>query len=89
MAIFLFACALAAYAVYVAGLGLYRLFLHPLASFPGPKYAAVSRWHEAYYDVYCQGKFIFWIKRQHELYGMSNIDGLSNLARPHCSNRPR
>ncbi|KAL4805142.1 cytochrome P450 [Aspergillus unguis] len=61
--------ATAAYAVYVVGLGLYRLFLHPLASFPGPKYAAVSRWHEAYYDVYRQGKFIFWIQRQHELYG--------------------
>lgn len=57
-------------AVYLLGLGLYRLFLHPLAGFPGPRYAALSRWHECYYDVYLQGKFIFWIKEQHELYGM-------------------
>ncbi|KAL4915704.1 cytochrome P450, partial [Aspergillus aurantiobrunneus] len=59
----------ASYAVYLLGLGIYRLFLHPLAQFPGPKYAALSRWHECYYDVYLQGKFIFWIEQQHKLYG--------------------
>lgn len=58
------------YIVYLLGLGLYRLLLHPLAGFPGPRYAALSRWHECYYDVHLQGRFIFWIKKQHERYGM-------------------
>ncbi|BCS18374.1 cytochrome P450 [Aspergillus puulaauensis] len=57
------------YIVYLLGLGLYRLLLHPLAGFPGPRYAALSRWHECYYDVHLQGRFIFWIKKQHERYG--------------------
>lgn len=55
---------------YVLGLVIYRLYFHPLAGFPGPKYAAISRWHEYYYDVHLQGKFIFYIKSLHEKYGM-------------------
>ncbi|KAL2831417.1 cytochrome P450 [Aspergillus cavernicola] len=58
-----------AYAVYLLGLAFYRLFFHPLTGFPGPKYAALSRWHECYYDVYLKGKFIFWIEEQHKRYG--------------------
>jgi hypothetical protein len=57
--------------VYLLGIGIYRLYFHPLAKFPGPKYAVLSRWHECYYDVYLQGKFIFWIEEQHKNYGLS------------------
>ncbi|KAL4926190.1 cytochrome P450 [Aspergillus undulatus] len=58
-----------AYVAYVGGLGLYRLLFHPLARFPGPKYAALSRWHEYYYDGYLPGKFMWWIEEQHKRYG--------------------
>ncbi|KIA76001.1 cytochrome P450 [Aspergillus ustus] len=61
--------AISAYVAYNLGLGVYRVFFHPLARFPGPKYAALSRWHERYYDVYLGGKFIFWIEVQHRKYG--------------------
>ncbi|KAI1264400.1 cytochrome P450 [Xylariaceae sp. FL1019] len=54
---------------YYSGLGVYRLFLHPLARFPGPKLAAVSRWYEAYYDVIKDGQFTFKIKELHKKYG--------------------
>jgi Cu/Ag efflux pump CusA len=40
----------AALAYYIT-LAFYPLFLHPLARFPGPKSAAISRWNEAYYNV--------------------------------------
>ncbi|KAL3477617.1 cytochrome P450 [Aspergillus californicus] len=58
-----------AYVLFLLALVCYRLVFHPLSRFPGPKYAAVSRWHECYYDVYLQGKFIFWIEKQHKKYG--------------------
>ncbi|KAH9984483.1 trichodiene oxygenase [Xylariaceae sp. FL0662B] len=38
-------------AVYLASLSFYRLSLHPIGCFPGPRLAAISRWYEAYYDV--------------------------------------
>lgn len=47
----------------------YRLFLHPLAKFPGPKLAAVTRYYEAYYDVILGGQYTFQIAKMHEKYG--------------------
>lgn len=54
---------------YVLGLFVYRLYFHPLAAFPGPKYAAVSRWHEFYHEVVKQGQFTFEVQKLHEKYG--------------------
>ncbi|KAI1827638.1 cytochrome P450 [Xylaria intraflava] len=55
--------------VYYATLAFYRLFLHPLARFPGPKLAAVSRWYEGYYDVVLDGQYTFKIAELHKKYG--------------------
>ena len=61
--------AIAAYALYVLGLVIYRLYFHPLAKFPGPKYAAISRWHEFYYEVVLKGQFTFKVQELHKQYG--------------------
>ncbi|KAI0420251.1 cytochrome P450 [Xylaria grammica] len=47
----------------------YRLYLSPLAKFPGPKLAAATGWYEFYYDYWLNGQYIFEIERMHKRYG--------------------
>ncbi|KAG6365865.1 hypothetical protein INS49_000041 [Diaporthe citri] len=55
--------------VLLGSLVFHRLFLHPLAKYPGPKLAAITRWYECYYDVIQNGQNTFKIKELHEEYG--------------------
>lgn len=57
--------------VYGAALTIYRLYFHPLAKFPGPKIAAITRWYEAYYDVALDGRYEKRIIEFHRKYGKS------------------
>lgn len=47
----------------------YRLYLHPLSHFPGPKFAICTYWYEFYYDVIKRGKYTWKLKELHEKYG--------------------
>ncbi|KAI0972475.1 trichodiene oxygenase [Xylaria arbuscula] len=58
-----------ALSLYYSSLVFYRLYLHPLAKFPGPKLAAASRWYEAYYDLILGGKYTWQIREMHKKYG--------------------
>ncbi|RAH79186.1 putative cytochrome P450 [Aspergillus japonicus CBS 114.51] len=60
---------LAAAALYGVTLVIYRLYLHPLARFPGPKIAAATGWYEFYHDVIRGGMYIHEIQRMHRKYG--------------------
>lgn len=60
--------------ILLACLAIYRIYLHPLASFPGPKLAALTTWYEAYYDVILKGQYIFEIERMHRKYGNCPLD---------------
>ena len=66
--------------LYLIALYGYRLYLHPLAKFPGPKLAALSRWYEIYYEIICRGQFTFHIQDLHKKYGLSPT--LAVVARP-------
>jgi len=55
---------------YLVTLAVYRLFLHPLARFPGPKLAAITRYYEAYYDVVRDGQYTNKITEMHKAYGI-------------------
>lgn len=54
---------------YYVTLAFYRLYLHPLARFPGPRLAAISTWYEGYYDIYQGGQYTFKIAQLHKQYG--------------------
>lgn len=63
------AISLVAYVLYLFCLTIYRLYFHPLASFPGPRTAAISKWPEFYHDVVRQGQFVKVIDQWHDQYG--------------------
>ncbi|KAJ2996295.1 hypothetical protein NUW58_g1022 [Xylaria curta] len=55
--------------VYVFMLAIYRLYLCPLASFPGPVLAKLTHWYEFYYNVVRGGKYYEKIRELHAKYG--------------------
>ncbi|KAI0105086.1 putative cytochrome P450 [Nemania sp. FL0031] len=52
-------------------LGFYRVYLHPLAKFPGPKLTAATGWYETYIDLFQRPRrnFMDEIARLHDIYG--------------------
>lgn len=64
-----FSAAVICVSVYWVGVAIYRLYLSPLAGFPGSKVAAATHLYEFYHDWWRQGKYIFEIERMHKIYG--------------------
>ncbi|GME42310.1 cytochrome p450 [Neofusicoccum parvum] len=55
--------------LWVVGLGIYRLYFHPIAKFPGPKLAGLTYWYETYHDFYRRGEYTRTISKLHDRYG--------------------
>ena len=55
--------------LYFICLATYRIYLSPIAKFPGPKLAALSLWYEFYHDVVRGGQYCFKISELHDEYG--------------------
>ncbi|KAK5057830.1 hypothetical protein LTR84_011831 [Exophiala bonariae] len=54
-------------ALYIVLRAVYRLFLHPLSAFPGPRLAAATSLWKAYYQ--CTGSFTHHLIDLHKIYG--------------------
>lgn len=65
-----FLAALVTWIVYLVVGGIYRLYFHPLAKFPGPKIAALTGWYEFYHDFYRHGMLMWKLQELHDKYGM-------------------
>lgn len=63
------ATVVAVWFAYLLVLAVYRVFVSPLAKFPGPKLAALSKWYEFYFEVVKNGQFSFHIQDLHKRYG--------------------
>lgn len=63
------------FAGYGGLLAAYRLLLHPLSRFPGPKLAAATYWKSFYHDI-LQGRYpgreLYEIHELHDQYGTSS-----------------
>jgi cytochrome P450 len=57
------------YIPYFVYLVYHRLYLSPIAAFPGPKLAATTYWYEFYYDIVLGGKYIWKVQEMHRKYG--------------------
>ena len=56
--------------LYLLALAIYRLYLSPLAKFPGPKLAALTQWVETYHELSNPGGHFIWVyQKWHEQYG--------------------
>ena len=66
------AAAVAVLLVYFIGVIVHRLYLSPIAKFPGSKLAAATFWYEFYFDVIRSGKYSWEIQRMHQKYGTLN-----------------
>ena len=73
---------------YTLILFVYRLYLSPIAKFPGPKLAALTHWYEVYFDVIQNGKFIFHVQKLHARYGQL-YSTLLHLLQPNYVTVPR
>ncbi|CAI6287626.1 unnamed protein product [Periconia digitata] len=59
------------FAVYFVARCVHRLYLHPLANVPGPKIAALTSFHELWYDCFQGGggQHAFKIREMHDIHG--------------------
>lgn len=76
-------------ALHGAGLAVYRLFLSPLAKFPGPKLAALTRKYESYYEAVQNYEYLWKIKKLHQQYGECSelFIQQEDLRSDYCGNR--
>lgn len=65
------AIATAGLLLYVVCGATYRLYLSPLAKFPGRKLAALTLWYEFYHDYFRRGQYTWEIADMHQKYGMA------------------
>lgn len=60
--------------------GIFNLLYHPLASFPGPRAAALTAWYKTYQEVFLARSWIDVLEELHGTYG-KRCNGFRSRAR--------
>lgn len=60
-----------AYALWTITNGVYNLYWHPLAKFPGPRWAAFSTWWKANLEIFQGKSLVEELFKLHGVYGES------------------
>lgn len=58
-------------------LAVYNTYFHPLARFPGPRWAGATRWWKAYIEVYRGESLVDRLFELHEKYGKSDLHDIT------------
>jgi len=58
-------------------LAIYRIHLHPLSMFPGPKLATATYWYEFYFEVVKGGRYTWKLVDLHKQYG-GNLNSMDD-----------
>ncbi len=69
MAVSVLGLGVAASILWAILLVVYRLYVSPLAKFPGSKLAVSTMWYEFYYQAVKGGQYPWVIQKMHEEYG--------------------
>jgi hypothetical protein len=63
-------CILSAWLLQRIATGIFNIFFHPLAAFPGPRAAALTGWYKTYQEVCLGTSWIDVLGKLHGTYGM-------------------
>ena len=63
-------CVFLAWLLQRVAIGVFNIFFHPLASFPGPRAAALTCWYKTYQEVFLGTSWIDVLYELHRTYGM-------------------
>lgn len=69
MAVYTMLVLVAAGLAWGLSLAVYRIYLSPLAKFPGRRLAVSTMWHEFYYQVIKGGQYVWEVQKMHQEYG--------------------
>lgn len=58
-----------AWLAYSTASGIYNIYFHPLARYPGPRWAVATKWWKVYVEVYKRESIVDKLFDLHKIYG--------------------
>jgi hypothetical protein len=72
-------CFVAAWSTQFILFGIFNLANHPLADFPGPRWAAFTAWYKTYRELFRGESWVFVLEELHKKYGTLIMINILNI----------